>query len=115
MRFRAVSAENDWIFGQGRQSYFVDQYAVMADIKTYLQSFFQECFFNIDFGVPWFNLLGQKDASLLLLTLKSEIGKVSGVTQVFDVSIVVNQNRTATVKYLVATIYSTQLSGEVSI
>jgi hypothetical protein len=115
MIFRAIDTNNDWIFGQGLQSYFTENYAIMADIKTTLQSFYQECFFDLDFGVPWFNLLGQKNSALLLLTIKNQILNVAGVTQVFDVSITVNDNRNATIVYLVSTTYSTQVSGEITL
>lgn len=113
--FRGVDDDNDWLLGQGKQSYFRDDRAVEADIKTALQTFFQESFYAPDQGVPWFAILGQKDVDLLNLNVRSAIIKVEGVTNVQDVSLSLDQNRNCVVKYLVTTIYTTQLTGEVTL
>lgn len=115
MLFRSIDDENDWMFGQGKQSYFRDDKAVEADIKTALQTFYQESFYDPDSGVPWFSLLGQKDVQLLNLNVKAAIINIEGVTNVQNVSISLDQNRNCVVKYLVTTIYTTQLSGEVTL
>jgi hypothetical protein len=115
MLFRSIDDQNDWMFGKGKQSYFRDDRAVEADIKTALQTFYQESFYDPDAGVPWFSLLGQKDVELLNLNVKAAIINIEGVTNVQNISISLDQNRNCVVKYLVTTIYTTQLSGEVTL
>lgn len=115
MKFRAIDGNNDWVFGSGLQSYFTDQSALSADIKTRIQTFYQECFYDPTFGVPWFSILGQKNYEVLSLTLSNEISKVDGVIKVLDVSLSLDNARNAKVNYLVNTIYSKQMSGEVTL
>lgn len=115
MKFRAIDGNNDWVFGSGLQSYFTDQAALSADIKTRLQAFYQECFYDPTFGVPWFSILGQKNYDVVALTLSNEIAKVDGVIKVIDVSFSLDDQRNAKVNYTVNTIYSQQSSGEVTL
>jgi len=115
MRFRGITEENDWLFGNGKQSYLVNEGAIEADIKTTLQTFFQECFYDPTVGIPWFNILGQKDQNLLVLTLKNALDQVDGVTKVFDVRYYIDENRNANVSYLVNTIYTIQTAGTVQL
>jgi hypothetical protein len=115
MLFRGVDDKNDWLFGQGKQSYFRDNDAVKADIQTALQTFYQESFHSPNEGVPWFSILGQKDKELLNLNVKAAIIQVEGVTNCQNISITLDQNRNCVVKYWVTTIYTTQLTGEVTL
>jgi hypothetical protein len=111
--FRGIDDDNDWLFGAGKQSYFRNDLAVETDIKTALQTFYQESFYEPDEGVAWFSLLGQRSVDLLNLNIRAAIIKVEGVTSVQNVSVSLDQNRNCVVKYLVTTIYTTQLAGEV--
>jgi hypothetical protein len=111
--FRGIDDDNDWLFGAGKQSYFRDDLAVETDIKTALQTFYQESFYEPDEGVAWFSLLGQRSIDLLNLNIRAAIIKVEGVTSVQNVSTTLDVNRNCVVKYLVTTIYTTQLAGEV--
>lgn len=113
--FRGIDGQNDWYFGNGKQSYFYEQASIEADIKTTLQTFYQECFYDPTVGIPWFNILGQKNSNLLILTLKNAISNVSGVTKVYDVRYYLDQNRNAFVSYLVNTIYTVQVAGTVAL
>jgi len=113
MSFRGIDGQNDWFFGQGIQSYFTGNDEIEADIKTTLQTFLQECFFDPNFGVPWFGILGQKNSALLIVTLRNIISQVSGVTGITNVEYNLTAERVAQVKYNVNTRYTTQLVGEV--
>jgi len=115
MIFRGVDNANDWLFGQGIQSYFTNNDAIAADIKTTLQQFYQECFYDPNSGVPWFSILGQKSADLLILTLQNAILNVDGVTRVIALSYQLDENRAASVSYVVSTVYSSNLSGEINL
>ena len=115
MIFRGVTDSNDWLFGQGIQSYFTKETAINANIKTALQTFYQECFFDPAFGVPWFAILGQKNISLFQVTIQDAILACEGVTKVNLVSFYLDENRVARVKYSVNTIYTIQLEGEVAL
>lgn len=115
MSFRGIDGANDWFFGQGVQSYFTKNDEIAANIKTTLQTFLQECFFDPNFGVPWFGVLGQKNPQLLLVALRTAIAGVTGVTGINDVEYNLTAERVAQVRYNINTIYTTQLIGQVNL
>lgn len=115
MKFRAVDGDNDWVFGSGLQSYAQNVMAIKYDIQTKLQTFLTECFFDPELGVPWFQLLGAKNKSALVLTLKAKIAEVEGVVGVITLNFELTSEREAKINYLADTIYSTQITGTVNV
>jgi hypothetical protein len=111
MRFRGLTSDGDWTFGRGKQDYVADNDAVLLNVNTRLKQFYSECFFAPGDGVPWFNLLGQKDQMPILTTLRSKILESYGVVSVHDISIAVDVDRKAVVTYVIDTIYSTGVVG----
>lgn len=113
--FRAIDENNDWVFGSGLQSYAKNDLAINYDIKTKLQSFLTECFYNPELGLPWFQLLGSKDKNAIILSIKQAIINVEGVTEIVSLEFFLDTNRNATIKYVINTIYSTQVTGTVNL
>jgi len=70
---RAVDGNNDWLFGRSKQDYKVGRDAVAQNIKTRLQSFLGDCFFSLEDGIDWFNLLGSKQTLILSLNIQAVI------------------------------------------
>jgi hypothetical protein len=114
-KFRAIDGDNDWVFGSGIQSYARDNLSISYDIKTKLQTFLTECFFDNTIGLPWFQLLGGKDKDALILGIKQAIANVEGVTQVLELDFSLNADRNAIIRYTVNTIYTQQLVGTVNL
>jgi hypothetical protein len=115
MRFRGLTPSGDWTFGKGLQSYAKENYAIMLDILTFLKTFYGECFFNRDWGVPWFDLLGSKDQTALIYTLRNEILKRYGVVGLTNVEFRLDSNRQLNVTYQISTIYSVNVTGSVTL
>lgn len=113
MIFRGSKTSDDWTFGRGKQCYLRDNDAISKDIATTLRSFATECFFNTDFGLPWFNLLGQKKIEPLLLSVQAAILECSGVVRITNLEASRNEDRSVLIYYTVDTIYSSNLSGSV--
>ena len=118
--FRGLTDKGDWTFGNGIQNYFVDVYSdkfnpIKADIETTLKTIYSECFFNQEIGIPWFDLLNQKNPASLILTLKKAIYNVEGVTNVLELNYSVDTNRNVIITYAVDTLYTTQITGTVEI
>jgi hypothetical protein len=116
--FRAISAYNDWAFGQGRGSYFRDQAAIMADIKTSLLFFLNDFFAAMNVGVDWWNLLGGKNPAaqngILLQTRQAIIG-VEGVVRINSVVTQMDAvSRRLTLIYNVDTVLSRSVVGSVT-
>jgi hypothetical protein len=115
MIFRGATNTNDWVFGQGKQSYLQNNDAIMANIATRLRTYWGECFFNTIYGMRWFQLLGQKEVSVILLAVKSELLQCYGVTQITDLQFSVSPNRDVSIVYFIDTIYTKNFTGSVAL
>jgi hypothetical protein len=115
MIFRSLDIDGDFTFGSGKQNYLTENLAIMKNIETLLKTFYSECFFNQDIGVPWFSLLGQKNTDIVILSLKNRILTCEGVTKVTDILFNLSENRVATISYNVDTIYSTGIGGSMTL
>jgi len=105
MRVRAVDGNNDWVFGKGRNSYKKDIKALIQMVKTKLQSFLGDCFFDLTAGVDWFNLNSQKDVDELRRSIAAVLLNIEEVTKVNEIFLSLGQNRVFTIQYSVDTIY----------
>lgn len=114
MIFRGSTSTGDWDWGRGKQSYLTGVYAIMKNIETRLKTFYSECFFNNDFGVPWFQLLGQKDTTPILYTLRDQVLDCYGVLSVNNVEFSLDADRNILITYSIDTIYTTNLTGTVT-
>lgn len=106
MRVRSIDGNNDWTFGKGQNDYMRDQKAVMQNIKTRLQSFLGDCFFDNGAGVDWFNLLGAKDLLALNLAITSVILNTTEVTGILQLNTNLTATRALNISYRVQTTYS---------
>ncbi len=114
MIFRGSTVTDDWVFGAGKQNYLRDNNAIMRNIKTKLLTFYSECFYDTEAGLPWFSILGQKDSTPLLLAVKAAILDCYGVVRVTDVQFETDVKRKLTVTYQIDTIFSTGATGSIS-
>lgn len=111
MRVRSLDVNGDWNFGKGRNDYLVDEQALMQLISTRLQSFLGDCFFAIDEGIDWFNLLGGKNRIQIELDVRAVIMNTTGVTGLVSMEMNFDgATRILTMTYKVLTIYSQQYS-----
>ncbi len=118
MFFRNLDSDNDWTFGKGLQGFARTEQAINLNIKTYLQTYLTECFFDQTTGIPWFNACGTKDQNLILIETRKGISQRYGVTEVLDISFTISADRAATISYQIKTIYTKQgqtVSDEVTI
>lgn len=107
MIVRAIDSNNDWTFGKGRNNYVSNNDAIAQNIKTRLQSFLGDCFFALDQGVDWFNLLGSKNQPALELAVRAVLLNTDGVTGIVDASVDLDPGtREIVMKYTVNTIYT---------
>lgn len=116
--FRGITSSNDWTFGLGVGTYFTKQQAIAADIKTALLFFLNDCFFAMNVGVDWWNLLGAKNPAAknnILLQTRQAIITREGVVRINSVDATVDvRTRRITVTYSIDTLYSRNVSGSVT-
>ena len=112
MKVRALVSNNDWTFG--KSLFKRDNNAVAQSIKTKLQSWRGDCYFDLTAGVDWSNILGSKIKQLAIADIKRVIAQVTGVLTI-DVDFDTIDNRVLTVSYTVTTIYNDIITDEVQI
>lgn len=107
MIFRNLSELGDWEFGKGIQDFTAENKAIGLNIKTRIQSWVGDCFFDMDAGIDWLNRLGSKNQRTLLeLDLKRIIIQSEGVVKLLSFDTNLN-GRSFSASYSVQTIYST--------
>lgn len=61
MRIRALDGNWDWQWGKGKQNYASESLATAYDVKQKLLCWFNDCFFDMQAGIDYKNLLGSKN------------------------------------------------------
>lgn len=105
MKVRSIDSNNDWNFGKSLADYKQNNLAVAQNIKTRLQSFLGDCFFDQSAGLDWFNLLGSKNLIGLRLEISSTILNTPEVTGIVELSVNLSENRTVLIQYSATTVY----------
>lgn len=107
MIIRGIDANGDWLFGKGGQDYVSGNLAVAQLIQSNILMFLNDCFFAMDQGIDWFNLLGNKNQTAISLAVNAAIINTTNVTSLVQSSI--NLARTArslSIAYQVTTVYT---------
>ena len=115
MLTRAIDQDNDFTFGKGKQNYLSEQNAVGQNIKTRIQSFYQDCFFDLTAGIDWFNFLGSKNISGLKNAIAKTIIGTTGVYSLDELSLSLSASRQLTIEYSVTTLWSSSLTNSVTV
>lgn len=102
---RAIDNLNAWLFGTGKSSYVRGNDAVAQNIKTRLQSFLGDCFFDSKSGIDWFNLLGGKDENAISLSVSTIILNTLDVLSIKSINVTLDDDRNLTIEYSVESIY----------
>lgn len=119
MIFRAITGDNDWTFGRGKGSYFTANNAILANVKTSLQFFLNDCFFAMNTGIDWWNLLGAKNPAAknnILLRTRETIMGCEGVVRITSVYASVDPvTRNLLLEYTIDTKYSRNVTSQVQL
>ena len=115
MIVRALDVNHDWTFGKGKNNYLRNQRAVSQNIDTRLLSFLGNCFFKVDAGIDWFNLLGAKSEISINLAVSTTILSTLYVTGIIQKNIIFNVRlRSLFISYSVDTSFGA-VSGSLNI
>ncbi|MDR3244668.1 MAG: hypothetical protein LBT79_07970 [Elusimicrobiota bacterium] len=99
MKHRGIDTNGDWIFGKGRNSYDTNNKAILTNVKTRLLSFYNDCFFDLEAGIDWWNLLGSKNLENLFLSIKECILGSYGVAKIVSFSTHFSQDRIVSISF----------------
>lgn len=106
MTFRNLDDSHDWQFGSGRNDYVSGNQEIALNIKTRVLSFLGDCFFAINEGIDWFNLLDYRYQDKLELKVQDVIKNTPGVVAINTFDILIGANRKMTIQYSIKTIFS---------
>lgn len=112
---RSIDGNNDWNFGRGKQDYLQENAALAQNIKTRLQSFYQDCFFAPTEGIDWFTFLGSKNRDGLKNAVSKVILNTVGVYSVDEVNFNLDENRQLLIEYVVTSLWSETVSAYATI
>lgn len=113
MTFRALDVNHDWTFGAGTANYVSANDEIALNLKTRLLSFWNNCFFDLETGIDWFNLLEYNQTDNLQAAINAVIIETEGVTAINDIQIVERAGRKMSITYDVNTIYATNYKDEI--
>lgn len=82
MIIRATTTTNDWVYGNGKNSYFINEAAIEANIRTKLLEWIGDCYFNVQGGIDWKNRLGVGQQQALIIEIKTLVLKCYGVVSI---------------------------------
>lgn len=60
MKTRTVDKNWDWNWGKGIQNYADNSLGVAYTVKMKILSWYKDCFFEMDAGIDWKNIIGSK-------------------------------------------------------
>ena len=114
MQVRALDANNDWIFGKGKQSYKRERAALAQKLKTRLHSWKTDCFFAPGEGVDWNNYLDIGTKRLLDIDIVQYVNKTGGVLSVTNYKSFITPERVLKTSFTASTIFGPIEISEVS-
>lgn len=117
MRMRSLDSNHDWNFGRGLQDYNLDQPAIAENIQTRLLSFKNDCFFDMNAGIDWMRLLGEKNTEAeIILNCRAVILGSYGAVQINTFDAVSSQaDRHMNLSFNMDSIFSRRFSQSVEV
>lgn len=115
MIIRCIDSDGDWAFGNGKSAYKANLLALSQNLKTKIQEWVGDCFFDNDAGIDWNNRLANRSqAKPLQNEIKSLMVKVDGVTDVVSLDLNFSSlTRNLRLDYSIKTIFTTEVIPDV--
>lgn len=111
--FRNLDGDGDWTWGNSINNYVIQNQEVGLNIKTRVMSFLGDCFFAVNEGIDWWNLLDYRYQDRLENAVTEVVKNTEGVTALNEVDVLVNADRNIRILYDVQTVYSQSYTGEI--
>ena len=90
----------DWTFGNGKQDYAINQKAMELDILTNIKCWKNNCFYDLDRGIDWYNILGSFSSD------KKLINQLVRVIEIKDINYSITPERKININIVLNTIYN---------
>lgn len=111
MTTRSIDSNGDWQFGNGKQDYKTEEKELLQNIITSLRSWKNNCFFDLEAGVDWQNIIGSFNKNNYLISqVSSVILSINNVIKINNININHFDKRNIILEININTIYSQNLS-----
>ena len=108
MTTRAIDSNSNWQFGNSFTNYKTDLEELKQNIITSLRSWKGDCFFDLEAGVDWYNILGSYDQDDYLKdNVINVVQNIDGVININNYEATLDENRKITVNLTINTVYGT--------
>ena len=108
MATRAVDSVGNWQFGNSFTNYKTDLDELKQNIITSLKSWKGDCFFDLNAGVDWYNILGSYNQDdYLKENIINIVQNIDGVININDYNATLDENRNITINLIINTVYGT--------
>lgn len=111
--FRNLDFNHDWTFGNNLNSYVAEQKEIAINLETRILSFLGDCFFAVNEGIDWWNLLDYRYQDRLENAVSEVVKNTPGVTAINSINVLMGANRRIRLQYDISTIYSQSYIGEI--
>jgi len=116
MRFRKLDSSGDWTFGHGMSCVAEEENAIELEIATRVREWCNDCFFAMDRGIDYQNLLEVGQQKRLIFAIKCVILTCYGVVGINkEPDILIRNGRNYFITYDVKTIYSDSFISEIGL
>lgn len=116
MIIRSLDSNHDFNFGRGLQDYLRDNKAIMLNIDTRINSFLNNCFFDMNAGIDWIRLLSRKSTKEeLKLSVRRVILGSTGVVQINNLEVELLEGRGVKITYDIDTIYTKRFTQNLEV
>ena len=112
MKMRKLDKNGDWTYGAGKGSYLTDEAAIEQNIATCCREWLNDCFFAMDRGIDWTNLLEHNQKDNLDQALRGVILSSYGVVGLNSLTLAFD-GRAYSFTYNIDTIYSSGFTSQI--
>ena len=117
MRVSRLNSSGDWTFGKGKANYLRRSEAIQQNIVTRLRSFTNDWFLNINHGLPWLEMLGERNTrKRILREIEKSILETEGVRAIDRLELIsIDPNRAAEIQISITDIFNERFDNTLSI
>ena len=116
MKVSGLDNDNDWRFGKSLAQYKRDSLAVYQNIQTRIKFFTDDWFLDVEEGIDWFALLGNKNTQTQILReIERVVLTTENVRSITKLEIKDLKDREAVIELAITTLYDDVISDQVSI
>jgi hypothetical protein len=116
LSFRNIDVNGDWEYGRGVASYAQGQAALVLSISTRLKCWAGNCYFDLDNGVDYLNLMGPGNEDALAAALEAVVLQTPDVLGINAFAVNLDDaTRALSVTMSANTIYSASTEAELEL